>query len=596
MSDDMSKDKLSDFLSVSPDVFWETDTSGTLTYISMQITGLVDKPPEKLLGKSLTDIFSGMSCHGDWVTWVQACMKGKLAPLNTLKVPTEDKRTVYISAYAQRFARGLRGYLRDVSEAVESTLNAGEVEKQLADTIGSIPYGVALFDKDDKLVFINNKNRDVFPGLQDLMVPGTPFVEFVRRTFTDGVQVVPKELQDKYFNKRMRLHRNGYGVRNVKLNDDRWVEISELITPEGNVVVSWADLTTQKRREQALASLLDDPSKTLSVPERAAKAISLALGCRFGGVVRLAAEGKKNAEVVALWDTDNFVSTFGYDYTASPCQKVYQSGSYVSMTEEIDYQFLPGHFETNKKITTYHGLPLRDQNGELIGHIFAMNDATEHDLYRQGREVFHLIGHWVEMEFRRQELHNAIIDSQKRFRDFAEVASDWFWEMGADLSFSFISEHAPESAQRKLTELIKAAHDQSETDWSQMALAQASSKIIAKRAFRDVQVSVVDSATQEELVFLVSARPVFDEAGEFAGYRGTGADMTDVMVAPMSWSPTSVLRARNRGCGKPLNHRPKPLRCTTKTIVCWSATRSSKISFSPKFLTRSNQASCSKMS
>jgi signal transduction histidine kinase len=530
MSGDMLNDKLSDFLSVSPDVFWETDTTGSLTFISMQITALVEKAPEQLTHKPLAAVFENKSCHAEWQKWVQACLQGKILPLSPVSLVVNDGRVVYVAAYAQRFARGLRGYLRDVTESVESMISATEVEQQLADTIQAIPYGVALFDKDDELVFINNKNRDIFQDLTPLMVTGTPFEDFVKAMFDSGLQPIAPEQYEHFLKKRMSLHRNGYGRREVRLRDDIWVEISEHLTPEGNVVVSWSDLTAQKRREQALASLLSDESETLNVPERAAKAIALAMGCRIGGVVRLSDEGT-HGDVVALWDGDHFVPTFSYECKDAPCKEVYEKGGYVHLTQNLNTAFIPEEYVTVANIDFYQGLALRNQTGEVIGHIFAIDDRPEWSNHVHGREVFHLIGHWVEMEFRRQELHNTITDAQKRFRDFAEVASDWFWEMDENFDFTFASEHAPESAQEKLIEMIRTAHEQQTSDWSQSALAQSTNKIIAKRAFRDVQITIRDEETGQEFMYLVGARPVFDDAGDFVGYRGTGNDVSEVLAA-----------------------------------------------------------------
>lgn len=531
MSDETLKDKLSDFLSVSPDVFWETDTTGLLTFISMQITSLVDQPPEDLIGKPLTALFANKLCHKDWQEWAQSCLKGKLQPLQPMPVVAQDGRILYVSAYAQRFARGFRGYLRDVSEAVESTINATEIEQQLADTIEAIPYGVALFDKDDRLVFINSKNRDVFSGIQHVMRSGVSFEEMVRETFVSGSQPVPPALIDEYTKRRMDMHRNNYGRREVCMRDDTWVEISEHLTPEGNVVVSWADLTLQKRRQQALASLLSDSSNSLIVQERAAKAIALAMGCRFGGVVRLS-EDRSTAKVVALWDTDHFVPSFAYEHASAPCGKVYEQGGYIHMTKDIPGDFIPKEFVTHGIFNEYHGLALRDQKGEIIGHIFAMEDRADNTGYgSQGREVFHLIGHWVEMEFRRQELYQTNLEAQKRFRDFAEVSSDWFWEMDEKFNFNFISENAPESARLKLVEMIEGAHAKPVNDWTLSALSQASNKLIPRRAFRDLHMSVPIQDEEQDMMFLVSGRPIFDDQGEFLGYRGTCTDISDVLEA-----------------------------------------------------------------
>src|SRR4051812_38666737 len=105
MLNDTLNDKLSDFLSVSPDVFWETDTTGLLTFISMQITALVEKTPEQLINRPLAQIFENKLCHREWQKWVQACMSGKIQPLSPIPLAAEDGRIVYVSAYAQRFAR-----------------------------------------------------------------------------------------------------------------------------------------------------------------------------------------------------------------------------------------------------------------------------------------------------------------------------------------------------------------------------------------------------------------------------------------------------------------------------------------------------------
>jgi signal transduction histidine kinase len=522
MSDDILKDKLSDFLSVSPDVFWETDTTGRLSYISMQITALIDAPPEKLINTPFAEIFDGKPCADVWRAWVGSCLKGRLQPLSAMAVPL-DGRTVYVAAYAQRFAKGLRGYVRDITDFIESSVGAQEIEGQLSDTIEAIPYGVALFDKDDRLVFINSNNRDLFPSMQDLMTPGVPFEDFVRRMFADGIQVVPEGREEEYVQKRMRLHRNNYGRREVRLRDDRWVEISEHVTSDGNVVVSLVDVSAQKRRENALASLLQDSNSNLSVPQRAAKAAALAMGCRFGGVAYRVADTDK-VEMIALWDTDHFTPNFGYELDGAPCAEIYEHGAYVHHQGKIDKAFIPVGDAGNVVLGCYHGVALRDQEGNVVGHIFAMDDKEERGTRAGGREAFHLIAHWVEMEFRRKKLHDEIVHTRNRFRDFAEVASDWFWEMDTDLNFRFVSEHAPKEALNELSKMIHMAHSD-DTDWSQMALAQASRKIIAKRSFRDLAVTV------DEKTFLLSGRPAADGEGRFLGYRGTGTDISDITAA-----------------------------------------------------------------
>src|SRR5262249_31059799 len=48
---------------------------------------------------------------------------------------------------------------------------------------------------------------------------------------------------------------------------------------------------------------------------------------------------------------------------------------------------------------------------------------------------------WLLRDLReRTEIADALRVSEERFRDFAEISSDWLWELGADLRFTFISD------------------------------------------------------------------------------------------------------------------------------------------------------------
>ncbi len=517
MSDDSIHERLGDFLSVSPDVFWETDTTGRLTFLSMQITPLTGKAHEEFIGKPLTTLFAHKPCADLWSNWVHACIKGKLLPLEAMPVPIEGARVAHISAYAQRFSKGLRGFIRDVSEIIEGGSQAVEIGRQLADTIDAVPYGVAMFDRNDILIFINNKCRNIFPGIQDIMCPGTSFEQLVRGYFNAGLQDVPPQQREEMVRKRLSLHRNDYGTREILLRGDQWVQISEHTTESGNVVVSWSDITNQKRRELALSSLLSDPNEAFSVPERAAKAVAVALGCRWGAVVRLDDDiRKQKSRIVALWDNDHFVEPFDYNYIGTPCEKVYRQGGYVHLPSTAEFRF--PHLMEDKGLISYQGMALRDQAGSLIGHIFAMDDHATIAEYRYGREVFHLIANWVEMEFRRQELHASITAAQKRFRDFAEVASDWFWEMGPDFNFKFMSEHAPVNMKESLQAFVRETYAQD-------------SASLESEPVRDAEVTLRCKDSNEEKACLISARAIFNEFGQFCGYRGTGTDVTEMMQA-----------------------------------------------------------------
>jgi PAS domain S-box-containing protein len=123
----------------------------------------------------------------------------------------------------------------------------------------------------------------------------------------------------------------------------------------------------------------------------------------------------------------------------------------------------------------------------------------------------------------------ALRESQGKFRDYAETASDWFWEIGPDYKFTLLTENAfgSDSADRIGTACWGHALDL-ETESEKWRLIQAT--LDSRQPFRDF---VYCSARRNGSPMYVKAsgKPVFDANGEFRGYRGTGTDVTALMRA-----------------------------------------------------------------
>jgi len=118
-------------------------------------------------------------------------------------------------------------------------------------------------------------------------------------------------------------------------------------------------------------------------------------------------------------------------------------------------------------------------------------------------------------------------ESEERFRDFARVASDWFWEMDADLRFTYFSERnreitgfEPENYIGKTRrEIVNEATDNDK--WEKHLAV-----LDARRPFSDFRYELLTSKGNT-LKLSISGTPVLDEDGDFKGYRGTGTNVTD---------------------------------------------------------------------
>jgi PAS domain S-box-containing protein len=152
------------------------------------------------------------------------------------------------------------------------------------------------------------------------------------------------------------------------------------------------------------------------------------------------------------------------------------------------------------------GQPVFSTNGELVEVVATQIDVTE-----------------------RKRAEEGLRESEAKLRDYAETASDWFWEIDPDYKFTLLTENAFGSnpADRIGTACWDHALDL-ETEPEKWRLIQAT--LDSRKPFRDF---VYCSARGDGSPMYVKAsgKPVFDARDEFRGYRGTGADVTALRTA-----------------------------------------------------------------
>jgi PAS domain S-box-containing protein len=151
--------------------------------------------------------------------------------------------------------------------------------------------------------------------------------------------------------------------------------------------------------------------------------------------------------------------------------------------------------------------PVRDRDGEVSEILGTHMDVTEQYAAREKLEKAFM----------------ALRESEQRFRDYAETASDWLWETGPDHRFTHLSEHtsAAASAATGLLRWEVASDFKSEPEkWRQHRAT-----LEAHLPFRDL-VYRAESRTGSPIYARTSGKPVFSENGDFLGYRGVSTDIT----------------------------------------------------------------------
>jgi len=160
-----------------------------------------------------------------------------------------------------------------------------------------------------------------------------------------------------------------------------------------------------------------------------------------------------------------------------------------------------------------------------------------HPIVGSDGEVMEIIGTHVDVTDQvaaKEALQRAFDElkaSEQRFRDYAETASDWFWETGPDHRITKISEHA-DPAGAAPTALIGLTRWDIPPDaelepgkWEQHRAT-----LDAHLPFRDLVYRGRDR-NGSPIYVRTSGKPLHDADGHFLGYRGVSSDVTAAIRA-----------------------------------------------------------------
>ena len=152
-------------------------------------------------------------------------------------------------------AEALRLFRDTAVEIEEKNLReVSETRQRLVDAIESISEGFALYDAGDRLVLCNSRYREImYPGIADVIVPGTPFETIVRGAAERGLVADAKGREEDWTAERLLQHRNPGEPHMQQRADGRWIMISERRITGGGTVAVYSDITELKQREESLA-------------------------------------------------------------------------------------------------------------------------------------------------------------------------------------------------------------------------------------------------------------------------------------------------------------------------------------------------------
>jgi two-component system cell cycle sensor histidine kinase PleC len=175
--------------------------------------------------------------------------------------------------------------------------------------------------------------------------------------------------------------------------------------------------------------------------------------------------------------------------------------------------------------------------------------------------------------FREQlALDRQLAVSEGRFRDYAEVASDWYWEMDSDYRITYLSERYYSIIDTTPDRIIgfdtrdmirRNADNPAHREETLAALS-------ARLPFRNLSLHFVTPEGANGYC-AISGKPTVSETGEFLGYRGVGADITAQVYAAQSLNDAKTrAETANRAKSEFLANMSHELRTPLNAILGFS--------------------------
>ncbi|MBH9551761.1 PAS-domain containing protein [Inhella gelatinilytica] len=139
----------------------------------------------------------------------------------------------------------------DITSRRQAESEAQRAGDLLRHAIDALDEAFVLYDPDDRLVFCNERYRQTYPVIADLIHPGVAFESLVRAGAERGEYAEAIGRVDAWVRERVTAHQAANSTVTQPLSDGRWLRIVERKLPDGHIVGFRIDITELMRATEA---------------------------------------------------------------------------------------------------------------------------------------------------------------------------------------------------------------------------------------------------------------------------------------------------------------------------------------------------------
>ncbi|MEP6608884.1 MAG: EAL domain-containing protein, partial [Burkholderiaceae bacterium] len=375
-------------------------------------------------------------------------------------------------------------------------------------SIESMNVGIALYDREDRLMNCNAAFRALYPEIAPLLVEGALFYDVLAAYYKSAPSEVIDGRALEQFVEQSRRRRSGSEVSEiVRHHRGRWLLMTDCRTADGGLISFRRDVTEQKLIEHELSKrrkLIDDLTELTY--DWFWREDAEGRFTEFSATVELHLR-QPGAELVGKKRTEMA------HFEADP-QLLAQYQQRIERREPFPwFTYRAKRGDGTLMWIAVTGKPIFDQHGAFHGYYGAGRDVTE-----------------------REETLAALRTSEERFRALTMLVSEWYWETDTELRITDMrgspvhEAHVRELVLGRLVWEIGGIDRSMPVNWDLVR-----SDVAERRAFRHLKIKMFRDHLDQSRYYEVSGQPVF-ERGQFVGYRGLAWDVTEceTMIAKIS--------------------------------------------------------------
>jgi len=506
-----AEDRFKDSAEAASDWFWESGPDHRITFVSKRVEGKIEGTAQSLIGKSRLEMASSEHERASQEKWRQhqEILKAHKEFRDFVYVYADrDGRKLYVRTSGKPFYAedgtflGYRGAGSDITELIEHQQEVERSEQRFKDFTESASDWIWEMGPDFRFTMMSGRLKEIL-GIDPETMIGKK--RTTQASMTEGQEVWQRHQDDLDNHRSFRdfrywITREDGSIQYVSISgkpifdeDGEFAGYRGIGTNITKMVDQENALKDSENRLRDFAEIASDwfwesgsDHKITFLSDRYEEKIGTRAATLIGKTRHEIAVKNTPKSKMTMWDKHQ---------------------------EDLDAHREISDFRyslENAKGEIHHiqikGRPFYGSDGEFLGYRGVGSDITE--LVNRQREV---------------------AASEERFKDFAEVASDWFWEMDADLRFTFLSEHAvlltntrSEQVYGKRREEVVSPEDRALNAelWEQHLKT-----LEERKPFKDFEYRY-SSEDGTSRYIRASGKPIFDNDGNFVGYRGVGSNVT----------------------------------------------------------------------